>query len=91
MSYTFIIIDDEWHAIEYLTDCIATMPRLALIKAYTDPELALRELLQMPTQVDFLFTDVEMGHLNGLDLAAQIKHHIKFVVLTVNKVSRNKS
>ncbi|RDC57308.1 DNA-binding response regulator [Pedobacter chinensis] len=80
MRYTCIIVDDEQHATEQLLEYVENTPTLYLIKAFTDPELALHEIMQMKTPVDILFTDVEMPKISGIDLVMKLSHEVKATV-----------
>jgi DNA-binding LytR/AlgR family response regulator len=81
ITFSCIIIDDEPLALTLLTRCIDKVPNLSLIKAYSDPILASREIKALNKPVDFIFTDVEMPNLNGLTLADEIAHKATNIVL----------
>ena len=44
MNLKCVVIDDEQHAIEVLTDHIAEMPGLTVFKTFTSPVQALTEI-----------------------------------------------
>ncbi|TKC12407.1 response regulator transcription factor [Pedobacter polaris] len=77
--YTCLIIDDEQRVISSLSDYISGMPQLHLIKSYTDPELAVRDI-ENGDIIDFLFLDVDMPKLSGLEIAAMIRHKVRCLV-----------
>lgn len=81
MTYKCIIIDDESHAIEGLERYIATMPELEVLKTYTDPLLALKEIINRPS-VDVIFLDVDMPMINGLELAKEIRKKTEKLIFT---------
>lgn len=81
MKYTCIIIDDETHAIEGLERYIATMSELEVVKTYTEPLLALKEILKSPP-VDVIFLDVDMPMISGLELAKEIRGKTQKLVFT---------
>ena len=81
MKYKCIIIDDESHAIEGLEHYIATIPSLAVVKTYSDPLIALREIPKLPN-VDLIFLDVDMPMINGLELAKEIRSNTDKLIFT---------
>lgn len=76
-----VIIDDEKHAINLLTGYIATMPVLELVKAFTNPVEALSNIF-VDDKIDIIFLDVEMPHMDGIELATQLKSKSKAIVFT---------
>lgn len=79
--YTCIIIDDEPHAIEGLKGYISTLPELLLIKSYTDPLIALKEI-SINVKVDIVFLDVDMPRISGIELAKEIRSKTNKLVFT---------
>lgn len=79
--FSCIIIDDDPQAVELLAECIQLSPHLTLIKSYTDPIIAQREIAQFGKPIDILFTDVEMPGLSGLELAETINQKVNCLVL----------
>ncbi|MEJ5995788.1 LytTR family DNA-binding domain-containing protein [Pedobacter sp. Du54] len=79
--YSCIIIDDQAHAIQGLTQYIESVPELNLIKAYTDPLVALREIDSLGV-IDVLFLDVDMPMINGIELGREIRKKVKKLVYT---------
>lgn len=79
--FSCIIIDDDPQAVEFLAECIQLSPHLTLIKSYTDPIIAQREIAQFGKSIDILFTDVEMPGLSGLELAETINQKVNCLVL----------
>ncbi|AZI24082.1 DNA-binding response regulator [Pedobacter sp. G11] len=71
MPYFCIIIDDDINVIEQLTEYIERSASLELSGAFTDPQMATEHLLSLNRPVDILFTDVEMPHLSGFEVAQQ--------------------
>ena len=80
--YTCIAIDDEFSALEILTDYIAETPELKLLKTYTNPIVALAAIEMLTKPVDVIFLDIEMPEMNGLELAKLIRHKTKNLVFT---------
>ncbi|MFD2286453.1 response regulator [Pedobacter petrophilus] len=80
--YTCLAIDDEFSALEILTSYIAEQTNLKLIKAYSNPLIALSEITKRTKPVDIIFLDIEMPGINGLELAELIKHQTKKLIFT---------
>jgi DNA-binding LytR/AlgR family response regulator len=80
--FTCIAIDDEFSALELLTDYIAEVPQLKLLKTYTNPLVALTAIEKSAKPVDIAFLDIQMPEMNGLELAKRIRHKIKKLVFT---------
>lgn len=81
MNLKCVIIDDEQHAIDILTDHIAEMPSLTLIKTFTSPVQALTEI-SLQDEIDLLFMDIDMPGINGIDLAKSIRERVKYLIFT---------
>lgn len=77
--YTCIIIDDEQHAIAGLELYIHAMPQLMLVKCYSDP---LEALTGITESVDFIFLDIDMPKINGIELAREIRNRTSKLVFT---------
>lgn len=75
-----IVIDDELHAIEELSDLIATAPNLNLLKTFLDARQAIAYLQQAEHHVDIIFSDVSMGTLNGIQIAEIFNKYCHFLV-----------
>lgn len=89
-TYTAIIIDDEDYSLARTAECIARRKELVLKKSYTDPQLALSELLKENICYDFAFIDVHMPGLKGTELLPQLTHLIARPVYTTSEfVSRS--
>jgi len=80
--YTCIAIDDEFSALEIITDYIAAQPELKLLKSYTTVDIALKEIENLKKPVDIIFLDIEMPNMNGLELAKLIRHQAHKLVFT---------
>lgn len=78
-----IIVDDEECALDELDYIIRKEPGFEICGAYTNPLIALSQIIiQKP---DVVFLDIEMPELNGLSLAKEmisINSDIKFVFIT---------
>ncbi|RZL60106.1 MAG: response regulator, partial [Pedobacter sp.] len=80
--FTCIAIDDEFSALELLTDYIAEVPQFKLLKTYSNPLLALAAIEKAVKPIDIVFLDIEMPEMNGLELAKLIRHKINKLVFT---------
>ena len=81
MNLKCVVIDDEQHAIEVITDHIAEMPGLTIFKTFTSPVQALTEL-SISDDIDLLFMDIDMPEINGLELAKNIREKAKYLIFT---------
>jgi len=78
---TCMIIDDEQHAIDNLKKYIETVPYLNLIRCFTNPLEALRTL-KAGEDVDLIFLDIDMPQMTGIELAKEIRHKTKKLIIT---------
>jgi len=87
MIFSCIIIDDDIYAVEQIVEYIALMPVLRLIKSYSDSLSALQEIKRLEKPVDFLFTDINMPGISGIELSKQIGSKIKCLVLVSGHIN----
>jgi len=76
-----IIIDDEQHAIDLLSDYISELPSLYLYKSYTNPILALDEI-KVEDEIDIIWLDIDMPSMSGLELAKALRQKTRKLVFT---------
>ena len=81
-KFSCIIIDDDAYSIEGLKQYIDSYPYLELIKTYDDPVTAVKEITLSKTPIDFLFLDIEMPRLSGLEVASVIRHKVDKLIFT---------
>jgi two-component system LytT family response regulator len=79
MTLSCYIIDDEFHAVEVLTDYINRTTGLSLAGASTDPVEGLEAINAL--QPDLIFLDIYMPGLTGIELA-RILNGSKNIVFT---------
>jgi two-component system, LytTR family, response regulator len=80
-QYQCMVVDDEDHAIELLSEYIQSVPALQLVKTYQDPVTALMES-SSGEKYDFIFLDIDMPRLSGIELARSLRAHTTFLVFT---------
>ncbi len=83
-KYSCVVVDDDNFSIDYLVDYIQRVPDLELEAAYRDPVLALYELKNRPV-VDFIFLDVNMPGLSGLELAEELRDKTRFLIFATGE------
>lgn len=75
-----LVLDDEQHSIDILTDYVEKTPNLSLIAAHKNPIDAIA-LIQTET-IDIAFIDVQMPNLTGLQFLKLLDKHTKVVLCT---------
>ncbi|MBS1522130.1 MAG: response regulator transcription factor [Bacteroidetes bacterium] len=79
MELKCIIIDDEPHAISELEDIVRFAPSLTVVKTFMIVSDAI-SFLQENGKVDFIFSDINMPGINGIDSGAIFKKYCRFLV-----------
>lgn len=77
------IIDDEPLALSLLESYIQDTPGLLLTGKYNNPALAMQDLVNK--KVDLIFLDIQMPHINGMELARLVPPDTKIVFITAFK------
>jgi two-component system, LytTR family, response regulator len=78
-----LIIDDESHAIELLTDYVQNVSFLKLINATNDPIVGLKLINE--GNYDIIFLDIEMPKISGLELLAGVQNKKKVIITSANR------
>lgn len=86
MKVKCIIIDDEQYAIEGLAGYVEKMPGLMLHATYSSALTALNQI-KIEDQVDFIFMDIEMPEISGLELAKRLRDKTRFLIFTTGHPS----
>jgi DNA-binding LytR/AlgR family response regulator len=79
--YKCLIIDDEQHAIDGLTKYIASTPQLLIVNTYSDPVVALKEILENDS-VDLILLDIDMPKISGLELSKEVRAKTDKLIFT---------
>jgi len=74
-----VIIDDEQHAIDLLTDYVAELPSLSLYKTFRSPLLAL-DNISAEDDIDIVFLDINMPGISGIELARSLRNKTKKLI-----------
>ncbi|MET4082554.1 two-component system LytT family response regulator [Pedobacter sp. UYP30] len=77
-KYRCAIIDDDTISVGILTKYISMIPKLTLVKSYTNPLLAIDEI-QKQQKLDFLFLDINM-EISGLDIASFLSEEVEYII-----------
>lgn len=81
MDLKCVVVDDEHHAIEVLSDHVDEMPGLALLKTFDSPIQALAGISE-EDNIDILFLDIDMPGISGLELAKAVREKIRYLIFT---------
>ncbi|QPH41241.1 LytR/AlgR family response regulator transcription factor [Pedobacter endophyticus] len=81
MTFSCIVVDDDLFAVEQLEEYIFKLPGLNLDHSYTNPLMALKEIEALEEPIDFLFCDIQMPNLSGLELAKLVHNKVKNLIL----------
>ncbi|MDQ7947612.1 MAG: LytTR family DNA-binding domain-containing protein [Pedobacter sp.] len=83
MDFRCVVIDDEQYAVDALARYIADMPNLILSKTFTSALQALQGI-SAADDLDFIFLDIEMPEISGLELAETLRSKTRFLVFTTS-------
>jgi DNA-binding LytR/AlgR family response regulator len=78
-----MVLDDEQHALDVLTEHIKDTPFLNLVAATTRPIEAIKLMGEIP--VDLIFLDVQMPGINGIDFIKLIQGNCHVVLCSAYK------
>jgi two-component system LytT family response regulator len=84
MDLKCIIIDDDQYAIDALVRYVNEMPGLSVHQTFLKP---LEALVAIHEPVDFIFLDIEMPEISGLELAESLRFKTKFLIFTTSHPS----
>ncbi len=80
MTKKCLVLDDEQHSIDILTDYVEKTPNLSLLAAFKNP-IDTISLIQTQT-IDIAFIDVQMPNLTGLQFLKLLDKKTKVVLCT---------
>jgi two-component system LytT family response regulator len=83
MLFKCVIIDDDQYAIDAISRYIDQMPNLSVYKTFTSSLEALNEI-SYADEIDFVFLDIEMPEISGLELAKKIRTLTRFLLFTTS-------
>lgn len=75
-----LIVDDEMHAVEVLTQYVLQTPHLHLVRATTSSLEALAITKQQ--RIELVFLDVQMPEMSGLDFIKQLNESTRVILCT---------
>ena len=81
MFYLFrtVIIDDEWYSIKNLEEKLTAFNCIKVVASFRKVHDFLEAL---PTlQLDVVFLDIHMPHMNGIELAAKLRKDFPALVI----------
>ena len=81
MLYKCIVIDDEPDSVEIINDYIQQIPELVVLQSYIDPVKAMADMAQ-GDPVDFVFMDIDMPRISGLELSRAIRSKTNKLIFT---------
>ena len=79
MELSCIVIDDEPHAISQVEQLIAQTPGISLTGSFENAYDAI-EYLHKNGQVDVVFSDINMPHINGIEAGKILNTYCNFLV-----------
>jgi len=84
-TYSCVVIDDDAYAVDYLQSLITAHPSLTFLKGSSEPLSILADWnKQRPSDVDFLFLDVQMPGISGLDFARLTRQYYQHLIITTS-------
>ena len=83
MKLKCVIIDDDQFAVDALVSYVEQLANLQVFATYTDPVAALNEI-DTTAAIDFIFLDIEMPSLDGLELAKVLRAKTRHLVFTTS-------
>ncbi|MET4083890.1 two-component SAPR family response regulator [Pedobacter sp. UYP30] len=77
--YKCAIVDDDLQFMFLLSTYVKQVSKLQLAGTYLDPQVAMDSISE-EDNIDFLFLDIRMGNISGVDVAAYLRDKVKFIV-----------
>lgn len=79
-AYNCIIIDDEPHVLFQISDYISAIEKLKLVASFLKPVDGINFMNSTATRIDFLFLDINMQVLNGIETASLLRDKVQFLI-----------
>ncbi len=83
MMLSCAIVDDEPLSVEILEGLLKRIPTIEVVATFNDALSVLDKLSEL--DVDFLFLDIEMPNLSGIDLLKSLPHPPLTIITSANK------
>lgn len=80
-SYNCVVVDDDQFFIDLISGYINQVAKLKILKSFTNPATAIDEISESD-QIDFLFLDIRMDKISGIDVAKILRDKVRFIVFT---------
>ena len=80
-SYNCVVVDDDQFFIDLISGYINQVAKLKILKSFTNPATAIAEISESD-QIDFLFLDIRMDKISGIDVAKILRDKVRFIVFT---------
>jgi DNA-binding LytR/AlgR family response regulator len=80
MMIKAVAIDDEPIALKVIENFCSEIEYLTLEKSFNNPQDGLKYLNKFP--VELIFLDIDMPHLNGIELYKQLKQDVMVIFIT---------
>ncbi len=77
--YKCVIVDDDFQFVFLLSSYIQEIPKLQLVSTYLVSKVAMNSISELD-EIDFLFLDIRMGMISGLDVAAVLRDKVKYII-----------
>jgi DNA-binding LytR/AlgR family response regulator len=78
---TCVIIDDEVHALGNLGDILSRIPGMEIVGKFDNALSAIAGVKTLGS-VDYIFSDVEMPGLSGIEAAKHLRMHCQYLIFT---------
>jgi len=79
-AYNCVVIDDEPHVLFQISDYVSAVRKLKLVASFLKPVDGINFINSTKTKIDFLFLDISMQVLNGIETASLLRDKVKFLI-----------
>lgn len=74
-----VIVDDDPQFVFFLSTFVNDVPTLKLCGTYLDSQHAI-DGIKESDEIDFLFLDIRMGNISGIEIAEQLRDKVKYII-----------